>query len=363
VSDSSAHRFRRAVGRLTGALALSVGLLAGPLGGSAEAQAGMPTPRASPPGKVTQTIGLTDVTASYHRPAVKGRSIWGGLVPYGQMWRAGANQNTTIEFAADAKVNGQDVPAGIYGFLVIPFRDKPWTVIFSKQTNMWGTFGYDKAQDALRLEIMPEEAPFQEWMGFEFVPMDQVSAVMALRWEKLRVPMTIETDLDAGRMAAMRVLLDGEGADNPELLLAGAEYALENGGDLKQALGWAEKAVSIKKTFTNLGVQAQLLEQLGRGSEAAPLRKAAWLVATEDDLSRVGGQLMSNRQYAEAVPVFQLAVRGHPKSWKAHDQLAEAYRKSGDADAALKSYAKALELTDDTSSRERLQKTIAELGG
>jgi hypothetical protein len=363
VSDPSSPRALRVLGRSAAALVLSFGLLSGPFSGFVTAQAGLPTPRASPTAEVTQTIGLTDVTVNFSRPAVKGRSIWGGLVPYGQMWRVGANLNTTVTFASDAQVNGNDMPAGTYGFHVIPFRDKAWTVIFSKQTDLWGSFGYKKEEDALRLEVVPEEAPFQEWMAFEFSPVDQDSALMSLRWEKLRVPVAIDVELEAGRMAATRKLLRGGGADNPELLLAGAEYALANGGDLKEALTWAEKAVAIKKTFTNLGVQAQLLEELGRGDEAAPLRKSAWLVATEDDLSRVGGQLMSNRQYAEAVPVFQLSVRSNPKSWKAHDQLAEAYRKSGDADAALKSYAKALELTDDTSSRKRLEKTISELGG
>ena len=134
-------------------------------------------------------------------------------------------------------------------------------------------------------------------------------------------------------------------------------------GLLGMALGWVERAIEQEKTFTNLGLKARILEGLGRKDEAAPLLKEAWLVATEDDLGKVGGQLMSNKQYAEAVPVFELSVRGNPGSWKAHDQLAEAYLKSGDAAKALATYAKALELAPDEATKKRLEETLRTLRG
>jgi hypothetical protein len=327
------------------------------------AQATLPALRASPASRVTQTIGFSEVTASFHRPGVKGRDVFGSVVPFGQMWRVGANENTTISFQSPVRINGQDVDAGTYGFHIIPFRDKAWTVVFSKQTDLWGDFGYDKSQDALRLEVVPQKTEHEERMNIAFTPIDDTTCTMSMRWADVSLPLELEIDLAASQFAATRALIEEKGADDPALLLSAAQWAVEQKEGLEDALGWIELAVAQKKTFTNLGVQAQLLEMLGRPDEAAPLKKEVWMVATEEDLSRVGGQLMSNRQYTEAIPIYKLNVRNSPKSWKAYDQLAEAYRKSGDKKAALNAYAKALDLVEEDGTRERIKKTVAELQG
>lgn len=327
------------------------------------AQASLPVLRASPASSVTQTIGFTEATVKFHRPGVKGREVFGSLVPFGQMWRVGANENSTISFSSPVSVNDQPLAAGTYGFQVIPFRDKAWTVVFSKQTNLWGNFGYDKSQDALRLEITPEIGGHVERMNFEFMPFDDTTCALVLRWADVSLQLDLEIDLDASKFAATRVLIEERGAKDPALLLSAAQWAVEKNEGLEDALGWIELAVAQEKTFTNLGVQAQLLGLLGRPDEAAPLQKEAWMVATEEDLSRVGGQLMSNRQYADAIPIYMLSVRNSPKSWKAYDQLAEAYRKSGDDKAALEAYSRALTLADDDGTKERIQKTVKELQG
>lgn len=159
--------------------------------------------RASLAASVSQTIGVdTVMTIDFSRPGVKGRKIWGELVPYGMApgnkyskdkpfpWRAGANEKTTIEFSSDVMVNGNALPAGKYSIAMIPSKDD-WTVIFNKNSEGWGTYDYDESLDALRLTVTPEEAPFEEWLRFGFDNLDGTSAVGFLHWEKLKVPFTI----------------------------------------------------------------------------------------------------------------------------------------------------------------------------
>ena len=342
-------------------LAILAALCAG--ASEVQAQSSLPALRASPAASVTQTVGFTDVTVEFHHPGVKGRDIFGSLVPFGKMWRVGANQNTTITFQAPVSVNGQELPAGTYGFKLIPFRDRPWTVVFSGQSNLWGNMGYDKSRDALRLEVAPEMGDETERLNFEFTPIDDSSCTLALQWADVNLPLLLEVDLNESRFFALEDLIEQQGSDDPALLLSAAQWAIETNQGLDVALGWVEMAVAQNKTFTSLGVQAQLLDLLGRSDEASPLKKEAWIVATEEDLSRVGGQLMSNRQYAEAIPIFQLNVRKSPESWKSYDQLAEAYLKSGDEVSAMDAYAKALKFASDEGTRERIAKTLQELKG
>ncbi len=152
---------------------------------------------------VSQTLGVeTEITFDYSRPGVKGRKIWGELVPYGLApgneysegkpfpWRAGANEKTTIALSGDVTVDGKPLPAGKYSIHMIP-SEKDWIVIFNKVSEGWGSFDYDEAQDALRVTVTPVDAPFQEWLRFGFDDLAGTSAVAFLHWEKLKVPFTI----------------------------------------------------------------------------------------------------------------------------------------------------------------------------
>ena len=160
-------------------------------------------PRASPKASVTQTIGAdTTITITYGRPGVKGRKIWGDLVPYGMApgnnysnnqpfpWRGGANENTTIEFSKDVKINGSPLPAGKYGLHFIP-SEKEWTIIFSKNSTAWGSFRYNQAEDALRVTTTAVKAPFQEWLVYGFDNLSENSATAFVQWEELKVPFNI----------------------------------------------------------------------------------------------------------------------------------------------------------------------------
>ncbi len=155
--------------------------------------------RVSPKASITETIGLTDVTVSYSCPGVKGRKIWGGLVPYDKVWRAGANEATKIIFGSDVWIEGKKLPAGSYGFFVIP-REKDWTVIFNKVADQWGAFEYNESEDAMRVNIKPQSGNFKEWLNYTFSDLKvnahgKNSGILNLNWEKVRLPITIETDV------------------------------------------------------------------------------------------------------------------------------------------------------------------------
>ncbi|MDO8550416.1 MAG: DUF2911 domain-containing protein [Ignavibacteria bacterium] len=149
--------------------------------------------RVSPKASVMQVVGLTEVKIDYSRPGVKKRTIWGELVPYNKVWRAGANEATTISFSSDVLIEGEKLPAGKYSFFAIPTKDE-WTLIFNKVAEQWGAFEYNEAEDALRITIKPKGNGFQEWLTYSFTDYDvkSQSAVINLEWEKLKVPFKVK---------------------------------------------------------------------------------------------------------------------------------------------------------------------------
>ena len=150
--------------------------------------------RISPKASILQTVGFTEVGIDYNRPGVKERVIWGGLVPYNKVWRAGANEATKFTFSTDVKINGKTLKAGSYSFFAIP-TDEKWTLIFNKVADQWGAFEYNEAEDALRFDVTPEEGSMQEWLAYTITKTSKNSAVVKLEWEKLKVPFTIEVSI------------------------------------------------------------------------------------------------------------------------------------------------------------------------
>src|SRR5215510_8462446 len=176
---------------------------------TAHAQAGLKLPEQSPGATVTQTVGLTDITVVYHRPATNGRAIWGALVPYNEPWRAGANENTTVQFSSDVKVGGKPLKAGTYGLHMIPTQ-KEWTIAFSNMSTAWGSFTYDQKEDALRVSVTPKtEASSEERLSYGFDDVAETKATLVLRWEKLAVPIALEVDTPKVVMASVRGELRG----------------------------------------------------------------------------------------------------------------------------------------------------------
>jgi len=151
--------------------------------------------RLSPKALVEQTVGFTEVSIDYSRPGVKGRKIWGGLVPYNVVWRAGANEATKITFSTDVKIDGKKLKAGSYGFFAIPGQ-KTWILIFNKVANQWGAFEYNDVEDALRIEVTPmQNNCWQEWLAYTINKSSDKKAVVMLEWEKLKVPFNVEVEI------------------------------------------------------------------------------------------------------------------------------------------------------------------------
>jgi hypothetical protein len=158
------------------------------------AQNGNKEVRLSPKAEIMQQVGLTDVKISYGRPGVKGRTIWGKLVPYDAVWRAGANEATKITFSSDVVIEGKKLKKGSYSFFTIPGK-KEWTIIFNKVADQWGAFEYNESQDALRIKVKPEKGNWQEWLAYTISKVTDTSAIIRLEWEKLRLPFKVEVSL------------------------------------------------------------------------------------------------------------------------------------------------------------------------
>ena len=229
------------------------GLLALSLAASAAfAQQGLQLPRPSPNASVSQMIGVTEVTLHYSRPGVKGRKIWGELVPYGEVWRTGANENTTIRFSTPVKIDGHELPAGLYGLQTIPTADQ-WTIIFSKDADQWGAFSYKQEDDALRIQAKPEPSEFRERMGFDFEDVTDTAAKLVLRWEKLQVPFTIEVDTPKLAVAAVKDSL------RPGSFVQAASWCIQNNTCLDDAGRWLDASIALDPNFGNQRAKAMLL--------------------------------------------------------------------------------------------------------
>lgn len=222
-------------------------------------------PQASPGAKAALTVGITDIEIVYHRPGVKGRQIWGGLVPWNQVWRLGANEATTISFSTPVKVEGHDVPAGTYGLFAIPGQHN-WTLILNKKPKQWGAYFYKQEEDLLRFDVKPQTGPATEWMAFQMTPSGSDAAVIEMAWETLRVPFTVKVDVDKIVWADLDRLLAGTpDADN---YLSAVIYALQTGQRLDQAMGWIDKSLALEEGFWGHEYKAKLLQREGKLEEA-----------------------------------------------------------------------------------------------
>lgn len=239
-------------------------------------------PQVSQKAIVTQTVGLTDVTITYSRPGVKGRVIWGELVPYDKVWRTGANAATNFSVSDDVKINGQALPAGEYSLHTIPGKDQ-WTIIFNKVAKQWGSYDYDQSKDALRIQVKPAEGPFQEWMQFSFPVVEPSAATVELAWEKVRVSFNIETNTQAKALANIKQALDD--MNNWNIPYGAAQYAFNANLDNKdEAMKWINQSVSLKETYWNLRLKAEMLARDGKTADAiAAAEKAVALGKANKD--------------------------------------------------------------------------------
>lgn len=220
-------------------------------------------PRASARQSISQTVGDTMVSIVYNRPSVKAREVWGGLVPYGEVWRTGANENTTFEVSNDVKINGQVLPKGKYGLHTIPTKDG-WTIIFNKVNNEWGSFNYDVKQDALRVMAKPMTGDFKETMAIDFDDVTDNTAQVVIAWEKLRVPFTVDVgDVNKRVLSDFRRQIVGNPVQAASFVLNSKMTA-----NYEEALGWLNNSIKMNESYSNLNVKARLLAEMGRKDEA-----------------------------------------------------------------------------------------------
>jgi hypothetical protein len=319
-------------------------------------------PQQSPAASVSQTIGMTEVTVSYHRPGVGGRAIWGQLVPYGDTWRAGANENTTITFSSDAKIEGKAIKAGTYGLHIIPSK-KEWTVAFSNQAGAWGSFTYDQKEDALRVTVTPRATDtVEERLSYRFDNPTETSATLVLSWEKLSVPLAITVDTPKVTMAAVRQELRGIAQYDDRALTLAAEYWLKNNGPVDEGLKMIDKAIARRATYANEMIRAGFLDKQGKTRDAEEQRAKAKAIATENELNNAAYALMADKKLDEAIKMFQSIVEKYPDSWNAHDSLGEALLTKGDKAGATSAYQKALSLAKDPVQKKRIEGVLARIG-
>ncbi len=234
------------------------------------------TPRPSPDATVSQVVGITRITVDYSSPGVKGRPIWGDLVPYGKVWRTGANEVTSITFNTPVKVNGKKLDAGTYGIHMIPDKEE-WEVIFSGDTKTDDPMDYDSSKDVLKIKVKPQENPFTERMTFTITDMDENSAMVNLLWEKLKLSFTVDSETQNLVLENARNL--GAWSD----LNSAAAYCLQNNINLDEGFRWIQASVLINENYWNQRVKAQYLAKMGKKDEAiAVMEKAIDLGAKMD---------------------------------------------------------------------------------
>jgi hypothetical protein len=298
-------------------------------------------PRVSQRGAVSQRIGLSDITITYHRPAVGGREIWGKTVPYGKVWRAGANENTTITFSDDVSVEGKPLAAGTYGLHTIPDKDQ-WTIIFSKNATSWGSFSYDEKEDALRVTVKPRSAEAFEQLTYEFEDVKPDSAAATLRWEKLAVPFRITVDVKAVVLKSVKNELRNVGGFTWAGYDEAAQWCLDNNYNLEEALKWEETSIQNEDRFENWETKSRILDAMGKKDEAPKALSAALDKANALQLYSYARGLQRSGNAKRAFELYPMVPKKDSNNWIGHLALARISSNTGDFPTAAKEMTQAI---------------------
>ena len=322
-------------------------------------------------------LGTTDIAIKYSRPSVKGREIWGKLVPYGMNnlgfgtakaapWRAGADENTTIYFSHDVTVEGKPVKAGIYGLHVEVKPDNKATIILSHDTDSWGSFFYDESNDALRADVKTNEVPHRELLTYEFNTVTPTTAIASLVWEKKEIPFTIEVPVTKIVLDEFRDKAKGQLGFNRQNWEQAARFALNNGGDLDEALDWVEKAIDgqffSQKTVNNMALKGLILNKMGKTDEYVKLMDEAANMANINQLNTLGYQMLNAKDYDMALKFFKKNVADNPTDANVHDSLGECYTIMGDKKNAIKYLKKSLSMNPPANVKANSERLLKELG-
>jgi tetratricopeptide (TPR) repeat protein len=292
-------------------------------------------PRDSQHARVLQRVGITDIVINYHRPLVKGRKIWGNIVPYGQVWRAGANENTTIEFSDPVSIEGKTLAKGIYGLHMMP-SETEWTIIFSKVASAWGSFTYNQSEDALRVTVKPQTAEMKEALSYDFDDVTPTSATVTMRWEKVAVPFKVEVNTNELVAQSLHSQLRGL----PQYTWNGwddaATYFFTNKYNLEEALKYEDRSIQVEERYDNLMNKSRILDALNRKDDATAARNKALSMANVIQLHSYGRQLQQQGKQEQAFEIFRTNIKKDPNHWLVRTEAARLAVAKGDYDGAVK---------------------------
>jgi tetratricopeptide (TPR) repeat protein len=315
--------------------ALAAGMIFSTVPVSSAQSALLDLPRASQRAVVIQRIGITNVTIRYHRPLAKGRKVFGVLEPYGKVWRAGANENTVIEFGDAVTVEGKPLAKGSYGLHMIPGENE-WTVIFSKNSSSWGSYSYDQAEDALRVTVKPQTTEPHDALTYDFDDLQPNSAVVTMRWDKVAVPFKVEVNTTEIVQQSLHNQLRGRVQYEWQSWEEAATYLLDNKLSAEEAVKDAEQSIQVEERFENLITKARALNTLGRKDEATTVRNKALGLGTAAQIHGYGRQLQQQGNQADAFEIYRANIKRFPDHWTAHNEAARMACAKGDFDGAVK---------------------------
>ncbi len=329
---------------------------------------------------VSEFIGLTEVKVLYNRPGVKGREgkIFGtSIAHYGFIdqqfgfskaapWRAGANENTIFSVSKDVKIEGQNLPAGKYG-LFMALSENETTIIFSKNSDSWGSFYYNPKEDVLRVTVKQlKEQPLVERLKFEFTDQTESSAVLSLLWEKWKIPMKIEVDLVNDQLNTFREEIRSDKGFTHLAFVQAAKYCLQKNVNLEEGFFWADKAITESyigtSNFTTLSLKAKFLEKLGKTDEATALMQKAIPLATVMELHNYGKELLQAKKVTEALAIFKLNDSKNPSDYVVKVGMTRGLSAMGNYKDALK-FAKAalILLPENSVEKAKLEDMVTKL--
>lgn len=323
------------------------------------------TPRESPKASVMQRVGITDIRVDYSRPSVKGRKIWGELVPFDNgkpiPWRAGANENTTISFSSEVMVEGKSLAAGTYGLHTIPSAND-WTIIFSKNYTSWGSFSYDEKEDALRVTVKPRQGDMKEYLTYTFENPTSESVILQLAWEKLQVPVEITVDMKKMVVENARKELRNNIGFSWLGYNAASWFCYENNTELEQGLKWADQSIARDARYENLDTKGEILIKLGRKAEGDSVLRESLERATPGTLYAIGRKYLTEKKMDDAKNVFDINTKKNPKHWTSFAGMGRYYEANGDKDKAVKQVKKAKEVAP-SQIQPGLDALLKEWGG
>ena len=295
---------------------------------------------------VIQRIGLTDITIVYHAPLAGGRELFGKTVPYGQVWRAGANENTTISFVDDVSVEGHPLPSGTYGLHMIPNADE-WTIIFSKNSTSWGSFSYDEKEDALRVKVKPQTGESHEALAYTFDDTKPESTTATLHWAKIAVPFHISVDAKATTQRSIKNQLRNTAGFSWAGYDEAGNWSLDNNYDLEQGLKWEDISIQNEERFDNLETKSRILDALGKKQEAAALLSQALDKANAIQLYVYARGLQRQKQQDKAFDIYRQDAKKFPNHWITHIGTVRIDVAAGKFDDAVKEMKIAIDTAPD----------------